>query len=160
MTQSAADIYQAFLDRSSNAFFDWDFEGLAAMMVYPHVMETLDGNMRFDGPEKMVEAGRDFRDYLERMHTHDYFRLCSSAAFVTGRDDQIRGRHETYALRGGVYVVEPFRNEMCLELDDGVWKGAGIRAQVSNVNVPILSPKQLRARAEAAARELSEEQHQ
>lgn len=146
MTLRAADLYQTFLDSSSKIFWARDFEGLAAMMVYPHTMETLDGDLRFDTTDQMIEAGHEFRGYLDRMQAQDYVRLCKSAHFVPGREDQIIGVHESYVMRGGTYVVDPYRNEMCLEWHDGSWKGAGIRAQVSNVDVPILSPKQLRDR--------------
>ena len=121
----AAAIYQAWLDRVAAALWNGDHARVAASMAYPHVMATEDGAVHFETPEKLAEASAEFRTTLTRMGAQAYHRICTDAAFSA--TDRIDGRHMTYILRGGTYVVPPFANKMTLvQQDGGAWLGAGI----------------------------------
>ena len=115
-------------------------------MHYPHYMRTLDGEVLFETAEKQEEGARDFRRYLSSMGAQDYMRLCAKAHFVAGKEDEIRGLHTTYILRGGTYVIAPYSNTMTLILREGQWLGAGTSAACTNHHCTILSPAQLRER--------------
>lgn len=147
MSGSAENHYQEFLDRHSSALVGGDYASVAADMVSPNQMKTLDGEMVFQTPAQMAEAARDFHAYMLRMRSDDSFRLCKSAAYTDAARSLIKGTHETYMLQGAQYVVQPYRNEMILKFTDDRWKGAGVWAQLDNIRVPIISPGQLRERA-------------
>jgi len=150
MTDIATEIYQAFLDEGSRQIMAGEFEALAASMHYPQTMETSDSVLAFDGPEGMIEAVISFRDFLRNHGTTDYHRICDVAAFDTD-GTTISGEHTTYIIKGGSFVVEPYRNRMILRLDGDTWRGAGISAAVLNRTCTILSPAQLRAARGARA---------
>ena len=141
--QTAATIYQDWLDRIAVALWASDFETVAAAMHYPHMMQTEDGEVWFHDPEQTIQGARDFRRYLASMGAQAYMRLCTQAHF-THENKGILGNHTTYVIRGGTYVIAPFTNEMTLTCRDGKWLGAGTRAACTNHECTILSPAQLR----------------
>jgi hypothetical protein len=144
MTASAAEIYQAFLDEGSRMIMAGDFAAVARSMVYPQTMETSDGILSYDGPSDMEHAAASFRAFLATMGATDYHRVCDFAE-IDAEGTVISGEHTTYVIRGGQFAVPPYRNRMWLRLDEGVWRGAGLAAAVSNRVCTILSPEQLRA---------------
>lgn len=144
MTRPASEIYQAYLDEGSRMIMSGDFVAVARSMVYPQTMETADGILSFDGPENMEKAAASFRAFLATMGATDYHRVCDFAK-IDADGTGIAGEHTTYIVRGGQFAVPPYRNRMWLRLDEGVWRGAGLAAAVSNHVCTILSPEQLRA---------------
>lgn len=141
MSGAPLEIYQAWLDRIDRCFWQGRDEEVAAAMHYPHSMATQDAVVHFDRPEKMIEAARHFREALRSAGAQNYARLCVEAAFAT--PDRIEGRHQTFILSGGRYVVEPFMNSMTLVRRDGAWFGAGVTYDVRNTELPVLSARQL-----------------
>ncbi|MCU4654974.1 hypothetical protein N8I71_19210 [Roseibacterium sp. SDUM158016] len=144
MTQTAGEIYQGFLDAVSHKMMARDYAAVAAGMCYPQTIETEDGLVSFDGPGMMEEAAASFGAFLGRMGATEYHRICDRADFAGG-GTEIEGEHVTYILRGGTFVVPPYRNRMFLRFEDGAWRGAGIASAVRNRNCSILSQEQLRA---------------
>jgi len=144
MTRQASDIYQTFLDEGSRMIMSGDFAAVARSMVYPQTMETADGVMWYTVPEDMEVAAASFRAFLATMGATDYHRLCVFAE-IDADGTGIFGEHTTYIIRGGQFAVPPYRNRMWLRLDNGVWRGAGLAAAVSNHVCTILAPEQLRA---------------
>jgi len=141
---SPVEIYQAWIDDISQALWDRAFDRVGAAMIYPHTMRTRDAEVRFDSPRQMAEAAQEFRGFLSRHGAHAYHRICTGAEADAG-GIRITGRHMTYILRSGVFVVPPFENRMTLVRDGSGWKGAGIWADIENSSVTILSPTQLAA---------------
>ncbi|MEM8881307.1 MAG: hypothetical protein AAGC82_11985 [Pseudomonadota bacterium] len=153
---TAAELYQTWLDRMAEAIWWREWDVVSGAMIYPHKMETKDGEIAFHNPDDMVEAATDFREYLGRIGANAYLRVCNSADFADEMQT-IRGVHTTYILRGGSYLVPPFSNQMTLTHVDGLWLGAGIRAAVSNHLCSILSPNQLRRKQLAEGHDIIKE---
>lgn len=144
MTPAPMEIYQAFLDEGCRLIMDGHFDAVAERMVYPQTMETSDGALTYEGPEDMKQAAASFRDFLARMGTSDFHRICDMAE-VDASGTVISGEHTTYIIRGGQFAVPPYRNRMWLRHHEGRWRGAGIAAAVSNRVCTILAPEQLQA---------------
>ncbi len=144
MTELASQAYQTFLDEGSRMIMAGDFAAVARSMVYPQRMETADGTLCYNGPSDMESAAASFRAFLATMGATDYHRVCEFAE-IDAEGTGISGEHTTYIIRGGQFAVTPYRNRMWLQLDGGIWRGAGLAAAVSNQVCMILSPEQLRA---------------
>jgi len=155
MTDTAFKIYQSFLDRSGRLMMDRKHAELSTMMAYPLTIETTDGSLTHPSPDDYIEAAHAFGDYMDRMQTQDFLRVAMSAEFVDGRAEFVDGVHETFMLSGGSYVVEPFRDALRLKFFDGQWRGWIYKSSVSNVQVPLLNPAQLRTRALAKLEQLT-----
>ncbi|WP_430448140.1 hypothetical protein [Rhodophyticola sp.] len=118
MTDRAADVSRADPN---------DVTGLlqqgpvAAAMHDPQTIRSADLQPWLHGPGRMAEAATHSRDDLRR-----------------------HGRHVACILRGGQYVIEPYSNEMVLELQDGIWRSTKLRAHVDNVTCTVISLGQLR----------------
>ena len=149
--QSAAQIYQLWLDEIARLLWDGDHAAVAERMTYPHVMATRDGSVHFDAPDQMAEASADFRKTLTRLGATAFHRICKEAEFVAG-GDRIEGTHTTYILRGGSFAVPPYSNRMTLQLQAGAWRGAGMTSDVNTRDVSVLSPAQLAAQHRADPR--------
>ena len=154
MPVAAQDEYQTFLDMTATLMMQGAFAELVTFFHHPNRIETLDGVMEFLKPEDTIVAIQEFETYIRSSGGRDFLRVCREARF--GNEDRtiLIGQHETYILRGSTYVVEPYLNEMTLGWQDGAWRGQHYRALTQNATVPILSPKQLRARALAKEQEL------
>lgn len=147
MSDQAMTIFQEFLDRSGALMMSGAYTELSTMMSYPLHVETTDGSLINASPDDFITSAKAFSDYMGRMGARDFLRIAKSADYVKGYDDLIDGVHETFILKGGNYVVEPYRNALRLRLVEGEWRGSKFRSSVSNVTVPLLNPVQLRERA-------------
>lgn len=143
MASTAADIYQAFLDEISDHVLFGRAEAVAARMMYPQIMETRDGSARFDGPSQMIAAVSEFHRHLRSIGATEYHRICREASFL-GAGDEISGWHTSYVMRGGTFLMEPFRSSMRLVRVDGVWLGAGNVSEALYRDVVIFTPEQFR----------------
>lgn len=147
MSDEAKTIFQNFLDRSGKLMMSGAYAELSTMMSYPLHVETTDGSLTNPSPDDFITSAKAFSGYMDRMGAKDLLRIAKHAQFADGRDDLIDGVHETFILKGGNYVVEPYRNALRLRLVEGEWRGSVFRSSVSNVTVPLLNPVQLRDRA-------------
>ncbi|SLN42368.1 hypothetical protein [Pseudooctadecabacter jejudonensis] len=147
MSDTAKGIFQAFLDRSGKLMMSGLYAELSTMMSYPLTVETADGSLNNTSPDDFITSAKAFYDYMQRMGAKDFLRIAKSAEFVEGNTELIDGIHETFILKGGTYVVEPYRNALRLRFVEGEWRGAAFRSSVNNVTVPLLNPAQLRQRA-------------
>lgn len=143
---SAQEEYQTFLDTSAALMMRGDYKELATYFHYPNRIETLDGMMDFHKAEDTIVAIKEFEAYIRRSGGSDFLRVCREARFTDEDRTTMTGQHETYILKGATYVVQPYLNEMTLIWKDGRWQGKTFRALAVNATVPILSPRQLRAR--------------
>lgn len=147
MADGAQDIYQAHLDLVSNALMSCDFDKALAAMALPMVIETIDIKINHDTPSSLTTALVDFRNYFEGMDAGNYFRLCQDAQFLDADKTMIEGKHQTYVLRGGNYLIEPFVTAMTLKKIDGRWLATRTRSLITNLAHSILSETQLREHA-------------
>lgn len=145
--REALAIYQDHLDAVSRALWSGDEDRLVDLLSLPNRMITSDAELLLDSADAVIKAARDFRAFLRKSGAQDYHRIAREARFHPEYENRIDGSHETYILRGGQYVLEPYLNRQVLVREDGVWRGIEIRAEVRNSDCPILSPDQLRDRA-------------
>ena len=136
----ARDIYQTFLDVTSQALWIRDYERLAARMAYPHQIGARDRVVTISTPAELINVASDFRENLGELGATAYYRVCREAERLD--DDDISGMHTAYALRGATPVIEPFQSRMRIRRVDGRWLGAGIASSVRNadIRVNIASP--------------------
>ncbi|UWQ16503.1 hypothetical protein [Jannaschia sp. M317] len=137
---TAADIYQTNLDEVTNLLWARDYEGVCRHLLFPSRMETNDKGVQVENAEQMILSLRSQRDSLERLGAQGYHRLCLAAEFDPLNPDRIVGRHRTYVLRGGTYVIPPYEADMALERVNGRWLCAGLRAYVRNADAGVISP--------------------
>lgn len=140
----ALTIYQEHLDRVTQALWTGDDDAMANLLSLPNCMRTEDGEILLETPEAIIKAARDFRRFLDRSGAREYHRIAREARFHPTDANRIDGTHDTYILRGGQYVMEPYLNHQVLVREAGVWRGSEIRAEVRNAHCTILSPDQLR----------------
>ncbi|MEM9795681.1 MAG: hypothetical protein AAF919_04285 [Pseudomonadota bacterium] len=127
MEGTAQEIYQGHLDLVSQAVWDRDYDRVAAVMRYPHVIHLAESDHLIDTEAELKLDVETFRDSLMGLGATAYHRVCRDASFDPSDDDRITGRHLTYVMRGGSYLVEPYNCAMILTRVDGVWLGSGIR---------------------------------
>ena len=148
---SAMSLYQAFLDEVTAAIWAGDAERAAALMIYPHDMQTAAGKVQVTCAAELAAAGQAFRDSIRRMGATEYHRVCKTAAF-DGASDRIVGTHVTHILAGGTYAIKPFANRMWMQKEEGIWKGAGIVSEAMDRDCTILNVPG-RSTAETEARQ-------
>ena len=135
--KDALTIYQYHLDSVSQLIWDRDFEGVTALMTYPHELATARGVTVVDRPETMVDWAREFRAHLDQLGATSYHRVAVAAA-ISGEDEsEISGFHRVYVLSGATHLVDPYISEATLKLRDGVWLGSGVRAVLRSTRYPV-----------------------
>jgi len=135
--KDALNIYQYHLDSVSQLIWDRDFEGVTALMTYPHELATARGVTVVDRPETMVDWAREFRAHLDQLGATSYHRVAVAAA-ISGEDEsEISGFHRVYVLSGATHLVDPYISEATLKLRDGVWLGSGVRAVLRSTRYPV-----------------------
>lgn len=140
-------IYQDHLDDVSRALWSGDDDKLLNLLSLPNRMITSDAELLLDSAEAVIKAARDFRAFLRKSGAQEYHRIAREARFHPEYENRIDGSHDTYILRGGQYVLEPYLNRQVLVCEDGIWRGIEIRAEVRNSDCTILSLEQLRNHA-------------
>ncbi|MGC1259711.1 MAG: hypothetical protein WA873_03520 [Jannaschia helgolandensis] len=135
--KDAQTIYQYHLDSVSQLIWDRDFEGVTALMTYPHELATARGVTVVDRPETMVDWARKFRAHLDELGATSYHRVAVAAA-ISGEDEsEISGFHRVYVLSGATHLIDPYISEATLKLRDGVWLGSGVRAVLRSTRYPV-----------------------
>ena len=139
----AQTIYQAHLDRVSQAIWASDFETVMRHKAYPNRMHFPDRTVTFAEPDPLAVDARQFRATLANLGATAYHRICTSAAFDPQDADRVIGSHRTYVLRGGNYVVAPYACDMVLVRRGDDWLTTDItvpdrRAGLPGDSVPIL----------------------
>ncbi len=142
----AREIYQLNLDIVSRAVWTKDCATVLQHLKLPNQMYTADAGMLVRTAEELCAVVEDFRAYLQRMGALDYHRICTEAEVDPDNPDRITGKHRTYILRGGRYVIEPYVNDMVMERVDGHWMATELRAHVENKTCTVVSPRFMRGR--------------
>lgn len=133
----AMSIYQDHLDAVSRLIWAYDFDGVAALMTYPHELATARGVTVVDRPATMIDWARDFRENLTELGATAYHRVAVAAAINGESDDEISGFHRVYVLSGSTHLIEPYTSEATLKLHDGTWLGSGVRAVLRGTRYPV-----------------------
>ncbi len=120
MTQTALDIYQAYLDVSTRLVIDGEAEAYCDHVQLPFVFRTGAG-------VEVVETRADLafdimraHDWMKQKSVSDYHRIAREAQFLD--EETIEGFHVTYALRGAVPVLEPYSSRAILRRTGDSWR--------------------------------------
>lgn len=134
----ARNIYQEHLDTVSALVWACEFEAAAGYLAYPSLLETSDASICLPSAASALNSLRSFRDSLGRLGAHAYYRICRGADFEEDNPDRIAGRHRTYVMRGGTYMVPPYDSDMVLERGAEHWCARGIRSRIRNADCSII----------------------
>ena len=140
-TSDPEQIYQSNLDRVTRRFFSGDLTGIEDLIAIPSELHTLDAGGRVDRLEDLVDLLTEQRNSLLRLGTTEYHRICLDAKFTDPEEMQISGRHRTYVLRSGTYVMAPYQCRQRLEKQGALWRACHIRCDVKNTDYTIINPK-------------------
>lgn len=143
----AREIYQDHLDRVSRALWTLDLDTIRTYLAIPNRIVTLDTEFTVTTSSELRASVEDFRAYLTSKGAQDFYRICETAEFDDKNPGRITGAHDSYILRDGEVVIEPYRSEMTLMERDGIWRGIEIRSLVNNSEIQLISPDILRAAA-------------
>ena len=120
MTQTAVDIYQAYLDVSTRLVIDGEAEAYCDHVQLPFVFRTGAGvevvETRADLASDIMRA----HDWMKQKSVSDYHRIAREAQFLD--EETIEGFHVTYALRGAVPVLEPYSSRAILRRTGDSWR--------------------------------------
>lgn len=145
MTDAAWDKYQEHLDFVSEALWAERYEDVASRMHYPHSIACDNLVQRIDSPAELVDTARIARASMTRVGGTAYHRVCLEASFDPTNDAVIHGRHRTFLLRGGTYVIDPYESDMTLRRGrGGIWLGAGVIHGVAVATITTLDPSRAR----------------
>lgn len=140
--QSAKEIYQERMDIATNAFFNWDFEGVRKTLFFPTLIETDDKVVRLETWEDYFPWILGYRKKMDAYGVTSYHRICRQAMSGYMDSDRIEGIHETYILHKTTPVVEPYLVQATLIRSNGAWLSAASRASVDNPSWSIIANKE------------------
>lgn len=140
MTQTARDIYQAYLDRVSRALLERDFDCVIDHYHLPHELASRTSSVVFHEIEVLRRALLGLRESFDQLGVNALLRLCTEAEFLPGTRDRIVGRHTSYALRGAVHAVPPYQSRMELVRGPDRWQSASIHSDIGDSHVTLVSP--------------------
>lgn len=136
----AHDIYQAHLDVVSDLQWRGDLDAVLDHMLLPKRIETADSVAVMENAADMRASLGSFHASMHRLGANAYHRVCLKAEFAADDSEVILGVHRTYIMRGGQYVVAPYKAEMTLRRIDGQWRSASIRSGLRNALCTVISP--------------------
>lgn len=137
-------IYQTHLDQMSQALWALNYDAIEDLLTLPTRMIALDDHVVFDDVKSLRRAARDFRAFLEECGAEEYHRIAQRAVFHPDYSDRIDGSHDTYILRDGRYVLQPYLNHQVLVCEGGKWRGIEIRSEVRNAEHSCTAPDRQR----------------
>lgn len=134
-------LYQAHIDTVTRLFWLRDWDGLVRHLGYPALIQSADAELFIRDEGTLRRTLREQRDSLDRIGARDYHRICVQARFDPGSDRTIHGQHETFILRGGSFVLDPYRCEMTLHEENGLWRAYGFTARMRNRDYTVVLPE-------------------
>lgn len=140
-TKSAETIYQSNLDAVTRKFFTGDLSGVGDLIAIPSNVHTSDASLRIERMEDLLVMLNEQRESLMRLGTTEYHRICIEAAFANPPGTRIMGRHRTYVLRGGTYLMDPYLCEQTLVKEGSFWRASDIRCGLKNRDYTIVGPR-------------------
>jgi hypothetical protein len=120
----ALDTMQRSLDLLSRAILAGDWPAYRRLISLPLFLVTAQRNLVISD-EAHLRAGFDeLCATFAAQRVTDYIRLAESAANL--EPELLTGRYITHLLSGGHRLVAPYRSQMTLRLEGGVWQVAAI----------------------------------
>ncbi|MEI4470512.1 hypothetical protein [Frigidibacter sp. MR17.24] len=133
-------IFQSWLDRVGQTFFDNDFDAYADTMALPFIVMTTRRTMIITDRETLHEGFDAFRHLIRNQRATDLFRVATDVYPIGGAI--LSGCYETHLLRGGQRLIEAYRSSALLRREaDGIWRASCIANAMSNRSWPIRAPR-------------------
>ena len=133
------DVYTRFLQSYSACNMAHDFDGWAALHLFPHTVHT-------DAADKIIKTPDGIRPFFEMLsriiqeHGVDRFeRAPSRAEFLSA--DKICGYHTGTLYRGDTLIMGPIKSRMILQRVGPVWYMRSVTNAVSNEQIPWSEPE-------------------
>lgn len=127
---------QTYLDEVGATVMNDDWDGYFARVCLPFHLVTQTASMII-ATEDDLRAGFDtFVQTLRIRHVTDYIRLAEDSVQVD--ESLISGRYVSHIMAGSHRIVPPFRSQITLRRDNGIWRGTSITNTLANSRWPIL----------------------
>jgi hypothetical protein len=132
------ELLQTWLDDMGAAVLAGDWPGYAARVCLPFHLITDAASLVVATEQELRQGFDTFLTMLRAEQITDYIRLADSAVQINRR--LISGRYTTHLMAGGNRVVPPFRSQITLRQEAGVWRAASISNALTNSSWPIVVP--------------------
>lgn len=129
------DVFQAHLDKVSEALLKDDFDAYFAVCCVPLVLITERTTKMISTEEEYRFGFENYAGLLKSQHATDLIRLAHDVEQLS--PELMSGRYETHVLSGGKRIYGPFRSSMALRLEGETWKAAVILSPVHGAHWPI-----------------------
>ncbi len=117
---SAIKLYQSRLDPLTRAIAEGDVAGFVAGLHLPHVLRTVDTQIRFETEADLFKGITHYIHALRARGVTRLDRVCESAVYKS--DTEIEGYNSNHAFAGKEPAILPFLARMRLEFRDGEWR--------------------------------------
>ncbi|MEM1237578.1 MAG: hypothetical protein AAGI10_11445 [Pseudomonadota bacterium] len=118
--QSAREICEAILDRTTAALLAGDFDAFAQCFTMPTKVETFEGSRILSTLEELRDAFEGVCAHYMSLGTTDIVRHIVAAEFVD--ETKIRATHETRVLAKNDLVQAPFAVHSTYIAEETMWK--------------------------------------
>lgn len=120
MTERALDIYQDWLDATSDAILRGDMETLGRFIALPYVHSSPDSRQIIETRSDMEAGHTAYGNTLRSLGVNHFIRLAAQAEFLSA--NYVEGHHVIHALRNATPVIPSFSSRMVLRNMGEVWK--------------------------------------
>ncbi len=117
---SAIKLYQSRLDPLACAIANGDVAGFVAGLHLPHVLRTVDTQVRFETEADLYQGVAHYIQALQERGVTRLERYCESAVYKS--ETEIEGFNSVHAFADQSPAILPFLARMRLEFRDGEWR--------------------------------------
>lgn len=135
---TAPQILQLYLDEVAGCVMRLDYAGYRTRMCLPFHLVTHTASLTVSTEDDLRLGFDAFANTLRIQRVTDYLRLVDGAERLD--EVLISGHYITHMMAGAYRVIPPFRSQITLRMEDGVWRGASITNALANSRWPILAP--------------------
>lgn len=135
----ALEIFQTYLDEMSEFMLLGNFEGYASKVAMPFHYLTENASFVISTQDDLRAGFDSFYQTLATQRVSEFIRLAEGATMLG--ESLVSGRYVTHLLAKGQRVVPPYRSQMILRCEAGVWRAVSIASALSNDRWPLLVPE-------------------
>lgn len=132
------DTLQTHLDEVGSMVMAGDFASYADRVSLPFVLLTETTTLVVRTSQDLQNGFDEFQRTLSTQHVTDMIRLAYGAIQLS--EHLLSGRYVTHLLCKAHRVVPPFRSQIILRQERGIWRAASIANSLYNMRWPILMP--------------------
>ncbi len=132
-------VLQKFLDETSRAVLDGDWETYRRRVILPFTLVTRTATMVVEDEDRLRMGFESFNQMLSLQRATHY--ICRTETATMLDPNLIAGGYSTHIFSGGLLIVPAFRSQVTLQLRDGMWRAATISNALVNERWPVLVPK-------------------